>query len=161
MEPPALLATLTTSATMTTPPAGTPPTLPSELCHFMLSVKFLVQVWCAHLRLSLGSGHLCCGLHGLLQSPRWWQGGYCGGDRSLKSQVRFVLWTGDDTVHCDDAYSDKNTVSKSRPRCDHENEVCFKIFDHKVIEIISSLSQQLNKTGLPVLPVQVGRSIFK
>ena len=75
--------------------------------------------------------------------------------------MRFVLWTGDDTVHCDDAYSDKNTVSKSRPRCDHENEVCFKIFDHKVIEIISSLSQQLNKTGLPVLPVQVGRSIFK
>ena len=36
-----------------------------------------------------------------------------GGDRSLKYQVRFVLWTGDDTVHCDDAYSDKNTVSKS------------------------------------------------
>ena len=26
----------------------------------------------------------------------------------------------------------------------------------KVIEIISSLSRQLNKTGLPVLPVQVG-----
>jgi len=53
-------------------------------------------------------------------------------------KVRFLLWTGDDTVHCDDAYSDKNTV----------------------IEIISSLSQQLNKTGLPVLPVQGNHDVY-
>jgi len=53
-------------------------------------------------------------------------------------KVRFVLWTGDDTVHCDDAYSDKNTV----------------------IEIISTLSQQLNKTGLPVLPVQGNHDVY-
>ena len=33
MEHPALLATLTMSATMTMPPAGTPPTLPSDLFH--------------------------------------------------------------------------------------------------------------------------------
>ena len=30
--------------------------------------------------------------------------------KRLCSQVRFVLWTGDDTVHCDDAYSSKDTV---------------------------------------------------
>ena len=30
---------------------------------------------------------------------------------------------------------------------------------NKVIEIISTLSQQLNKSGLPVLPVQVVSSI--
>ena len=55
------------------------------------------------------------------------------GKRSLKSQVRFVLWTGDDTVHCDDAYSDKNTVSKSRPNDQemkyHEDELCFQKYD--------------------------------
>ena len=72
-------------------------------------------------------------------------------------QVRFVLWTGDDTVHCDDAYSDKNTVSGSKYntlwflRINYYLSKYFK----KVIEIISTLSQQLNKTGLPVLPVQV------
>ena len=30
--------------------------------------------------------------------------------KTFCSQVRFVLWTGDDTVHCDDAYSSKDTV---------------------------------------------------
>jgi len=53
-------------------------------------------------------------------------------------KVRFVLWTGDDTVHCDDAYSSKDTV----------------------IEIISTLSQQLNKSGLPVLPVQGNHDVY-
>ena len=85
----------------------------------------LPQVWGAHLRLALGLGHLCRGLHGLVQAAWSWQGWQdlvhvllqpnfsrsCSKlFKRLCSQVRFVLWTGDDTVHCDDAYSSKDTV---------------------------------------------------
>ena len=42
----------------------------------------------------------------------------------ITSQVRFVVWTGDDTVHCDDAYANRTTVELNiippwlwRPRC--------------------------------------------
>ena len=46
MEPLVLLATLTMSATMTMPPAGTPATLPGDLFHDkMFLVKLLVEVW--------------------------------------------------------------------------------------------------------------------
>ena len=79
----------------------------------------------------------------------------------LANQVRFVLWTGDDTVHCDDAYSDKNTVSGSKVVqiliIHYEAVNSVSRYVTKVIEIISSLSRQLNKTGLPVLPVQVAQ----
>ena len=73
-----------------------------------------------------------------------------------------MLWTGDDTVHCDDAYSDKDTVSVLKLSDDNWITVIVIIgsqFAIKVIEIISILSQELNKTGLPVLPVQVGNEI--
>ena len=113
MELRALLETLIMSATMTMPPAGTLPTPPSDLFFTTLFIK---------IRSRFGQ-HTCDSPLALVTSAADFMASYNppdGGkvDSELKlkmnikaHKVRFVLWTGDDTVHCDDAYSDKDTVS--------------------------------------------------
>ena len=57
-----------------------------------------------------------------------------------------MLWTGDDTVHCDDAYSSRGSVG---------GWSLVSTAPLQVKEIIGSLSKELARTGLTVLPVQV------
>ena len=69
----------------------------------------------------------------------------------MRAQVKFILWTGDDTVHCDDAYSSRGSVG------------AWWLVTPPIIqvkEIIGTLSRELARTGLTVLPVQVIMKLY-